>query len=172
MNKVILSLMFVFILIFIAACQQGEDLPYTIEGNSVCVENSTYGKLIVTPHTCSEPYCCQEANMTSYLSTQDLDVAFRFDNPISKGRIYRKMNITHQINNISFANESIWNDTINDWSDVVIATNNHYNITYPDWVDVSSYMSPTTHNDKHYYIAKDIRFVKDKTYNYKWCYYA
>lgn len=127
--KLEIILLSLCIIILLSGCSQQE--PYQIDGNKVWMENSSYGKIEVTPHTCTDIPCCQYANLTSYLNTQNLDVAFRFEDPI-KGKIWR-------LNN-------------------------------GNWIDVTSYIEHLNYQDKDYYIAENINFVKDTKYAYKWCF--
>ena len=170
MKRFILSIMLLFVVLFISSCATIGD--YTIDGDTVWIEDEDIGLITVTPHTCTEPYCCQEAEMTSYIGTQDLDVAFRFDDPIT-GDIFRWANISHTANNYSQICDGqieveSGNDTI--WVDNCSYINTPYEEYYFDWQNVNSFMSHTLYQNKHYYITSDVNFVQDKPYNYRWCY--
>jgi len=169
MKRFILPLMLLFVVFFITSCATIDD--YTIDGDTVWIESADIGKIKVTPHTCNDIFgnCCQEANITSYLNTQDLDVAFKFDIPIT-GKIYKWVNHSHEIDNWTEVCESEFiNDT---WLDICERVNNPYEAHNFSWLDVTSYMEHTEYQNKHYYMAPDINFIEDKEYQFKWCYNA
>lgn len=86
MNKRATALAFSIFMVSVVLSMASAN-AYVIEDDTVYWENS-YGKISVWPHTSYEfMKQTQYANITSYLPSQGLDFAFRFDFPI-KGRVY------------------------------------------------------------------------------------
>lgn len=171
-KNVLLTIVLVGILLIITGCQ-GED--YNIDGDMVWVENDVLGRMSVTPHTCAEPYCCQYANVSSYLATQEIDVAFRFDEPISQGEIYRWWNLSHEVDNwTEICGEPYQVDQGNGsliWSDNCQVINNPYVSWFYDWQRVTQYMNHQEHNDQHYYYSGMV-FENEREYLFKFCYFT
>jgi len=164
-----LFISFLFIVFFISSCATMDD--YVIEGDTVLINDEDIGRISVTPHTCTTVPCCQYASITSYITTQDLDVAFRFDDPVTGGEIHNQINQSYEVSNF----------TLECGDDIYVPVNDTYvsNCSYVDypytayhmvWNDVTDYMEHTEYNNKHYYAANDISFVQDKEYQFKWCY--
>jgi len=70
---------------------------YIIDGNTVSWENS-YGRLEVYPHTSTNLITQKQyAEFTWKLGDNNIDLAFRFDNPISNSDIWLWQNISHNV---------------------------------------------------------------------------
>jgi len=104
------------------------ELPegYEIIGDSVVWENG-YGRLEIYPHTSNDIITqTQYANITWKYPDNYIDVAFRFDEPISNPDIWRWANISHNVSVSDYGYVSA-NYTLYDILDIEVITESEAN---------------------------------------------
>lgn len=174
MKKIFLIITILIFSQFVIKPVGSDDEPsgYIIDGNSVIWENQ-YGKLEIFPHTSTNIVTqTQYANVTWYYPDNYIDIAFRFENPLSNAGIWLWRNISH---NVSVP--------IQEWIEGYYDENNTWIEGYWwisgyeiqeqfwfDWKDMKHHFQHQEYNGKHYYYVSNVPVVQDKSYLLKWQY--
>lgn len=119
-----------------------------VKDKSQIWENS-YGKLEVYPIV-SESLIShrQFFNATSYLNSQYIDLAFRFDFLLSNANIYIYKEVDHVERHALNDNGTVWE---------------YRNTTIMGYVNVNDFVDVEYYNGYYWYILKDIYFEQDET---------
>jgi len=150
----------------------GDNSGYTIQGNSVVWDND-YARLEVSPHTSNNVVTqTQYANVLWKDDDTSIDVAFRFDNPLSNKDIWMWKNISHNITVVDYG-EAEYNYTLTNITDYTVLEETPEYVDYGD-IPSEHYAMGTIDSSQTYTIGFDSKEWLDeehtsaKFFYHKW----
>ena len=148
-----------------AAFAQQENEGYTIDGSKVYWEVEDIGKLEVYPHTTYGRRHCYQVNITSYLSSQDLDFAFEFDRSVTNKDVFIWKNYTHSVAVYEYENISTENGTKE-----VISNISYEPQDFFDWYSTKDKFSTQVCDSNDWHFIKNTSWDQNQKRQIKFCF--
>ncbi|MFC1715683.1 hypothetical protein ACFL6S_18595 [Candidatus Poribacteria bacterium] len=152
---------------------------YTKDGSSVYWEVDNIGRMVVYPHTTYGSRHCYQINITSYLTSQELDFAFEFDRGIHNKEVYMWKNYTHNVTIYEYSNQTVEKcSTDNEtnetscWNETEQMENvSHYELqNFHDWYSIKNKFSTTVRNNHDWHFIKNTYWNENQARRLKFCF--